>query len=849
MLGRLASVGCIVVLVAASAEAQTSTLFDLASSGAPAAVQEAVNKGADVKAQDRNGATPLMWAAGYNQNAAATTTLLAAGADLKARDKDGETAMMYAAWVNPNPDVTAALVKAGADIKAQDKNGLNPLMQAARYNQNIDVLTTLLHAGADDTARNKEGKTTFDYAQENEKLKGSDSLKNLEAAVVAEHMARSGSPDELQRAFQELKEFDVKGEDPAGSLWLLESATANANAGVTLLILKAGANANARSATGLTALMAAASTNPNPDVLAALLRAGADPNAKDSNGDTPLILSGLNRNPDVATVLLKAGADFKAKDTNGKTALDLVTSRGNTATYQLLVAAEQPTWLGLHSLEMKLVSLDDIYPVFHTFYATHSLGKITLENTSGLPITGIKVDFQIRQFMTDPTDCRAAPELAPGHTLSVDLFGLFLTTILATTEKTAAQARVDLEFVINGQVQYRSIVQNIPILNRNATSWSDNQRAAAFVTTRDPMILDFSKNVNSMVRGKVQGDANLLSAVSLFQALQLYGLTYSQDPIPTLTSAGQVADFIQLPRATLQYKGGKCGDFSVLYAALFESVGVETAFITIPGHIFVAFSTGMTPDDARVSYSSRAAELIVRNNTGWIPVEVTETAGFFQAWLDGAKEWRDGTARQQAAFYPLHDAWQVYEPVALPGGDTVVHLPSADMIIGATQKELAAFVDGEISSKVTKLRVEVAGSKDPRVPTNELGVLYARYGLYDRAQEQFTKLLAGEEYVPALLNMGNIFYLGNKKDQALTYYTRAYAQDPGNPDVLLAAARTNYDLENLTVSRKLSAELSAKDPTLAKQFTYLGPGGGTSTRADNAAAAAEVPPLPLVSNG
>ena len=81
-----------------------------------------------------------------------------------------------------------------------------------------------------------------------------------------------------------------------------------------------------------------------------------------------------------------------------------------------------------------------------------------------------------------------------------------------------------------------------PILSRNATTWIDDRRAAAFVTTKDPAVLLFSKNVSSMVKGKVKGEinSNLLIAMALFEALQLYGLTYSRDPIPTVTSNNQV---------------------------------------------------------------------------------------------------------------------------------------------------------------------------------------------------------------------------------------------------------------------------------------------------------------------
>ena len=275
---------------------------------------------------------------------------------------------------------------------------------------------------------------------------------------------------------------------------------------------------------------------------------------------------------------------------------------------------EQPSQKPEASLQLKELSFDDVYPVFHTFYDTHPLGKVVLSNTTTQPITGIKVSFQIKEFMSDPKDCPAPAALEPGESKSVDLFALFLPSILETTEKTKAQARVEVEYAVGGQVQHLSVVQSIPILDRNATTWADDRRAAAFVTTKDPSVLTFSKNVNSMVRGKIPGqiDQNFLTAMAFDEALQLFGLSYSQDPIPTFTANNQVADYIQFPRQTLQYKGGKCSDFSVLYCALLESVGVETAFITIPGHIFIAFSPALDPGrGGKGFYPRRGPDLLL----------------------------------------------------------------------------------------------------------------------------------------------------------------------------------------------------------------------------------------------
>ena len=78
--GRLAgAVGC--------AGWNTEEFFETA---APEQVRACLAAGADLKARDRLGKTPLHEAAGSTTNPAVLTALLAAGADLKAQDEDGQ---------------------------------------------------------------------------------------------------------------------------------------------------------------------------------------------------------------------------------------------------------------------------------------------------------------------------------------------------------------------------------------------------------------------------------------------------------------------------------------------------------------------------------------------------------------------------------------------------------------------------------------------------------------------------------------------------------------------------------------------------------------------------------------
>jgi uncharacterized protein len=109
------------------------------------------------------------------------TQALRAGADPNAVDFVGRTVLMLAATSNTDPAVVAALAKAGAKVNARGPQGWTPLMMAAYGNPNPAVVLALLAAGADPRLRNNAGRTAFDYAQDNDSLKGTAALATLKA--------------------------------------------------------------------------------------------------------------------------------------------------------------------------------------------------------------------------------------------------------------------------------------------------------------------------------------------------------------------------------------------------------------------------------------------------------------------------------------------------------------------------------------------------------------------------------------------------------------------------------------------------------------------------------------------
>jgi len=487
-------------------------------------------------------------------------------------------------------------------------------------------------------------------------------------------------------------------------------------------------------------------------------------------------------------------------------------------------------------LEMSQANFQDIYPVFYKFYDDHPIGSVVLHNWELTPVQNVKMSVLIKEYMSDPKEVKGPDKIASGQDATVDLFALLKKDVLANTEDTKVSANISLKYTFNGKAMSSDFVQTLKILKRNSLTWDDDRKAAAFVSPNDPTAVKFAKNVASIVNGQgnTSVEPNIRMAAALHNALTLYGLTYTSDPVATLNSDARTVDYIQFPQQTLDYRSGKCSDFSALYASMFEAIGLETAFITIPGHIYMAVALSLNPVDARASFTHKD-DLIIKDNKVWLPIEITlRDGGFVKAWQLGAKEWRENLAKNQAVLYPVREAWKVYEPVGFSAGVSDVKIPAEDKIVKAFAADLDAFVKGEMGQQELALQTAVTRATtqaNKSKALNSLAILHSRFGLYGQAQKEFEQVLAKDEYLPSLINLGNIYFMQDKDEKALEYYNRAAKKAPKNATVLLCIARANHAMENYSSAKKAYADLQAVNPELAQQFAYLDLRGEEATRA------------------
>lgn len=289
-------------------------LFDAIHNGDTAAVRSLLKRGANANARDQAGATPLMHAGAF-ANEACMKLLLAAGADANAASNAGYTPLL---WSLADPAKVRLLLRHKADPKPKAKDGNSALILARQAGFQAAV-PLLLAAGAPD---------------EDGMEPAVKPILKLPPTLLAHLRGIGTEPMHLVRGFTPLflaaylpnAPAAITGEmldrglavDTHGKIATLVlpplSVAANfANLPLVRLLLDRGADPNNKGARGLTPLMAAAAADPSDvAIIRALLEKGAEPNAQDEQGRTALDWALLQGDTVVAQALRQAGARANA---------------------------------------------------------------------------------------------------------------------------------------------------------------------------------------------------------------------------------------------------------------------------------------------------------------------------------------------------------------------------------------------------------------------------------------------------------------------------------------------------------------------------------------------------------
>ncbi len=253
-----------------------------------------IARGVDLNAA-RAGMTPLLAATrdSWHGRPEAVMTLLTNGADPRARDHEGNTPLHHAAR-STDPGVVALLRDAAAELEARNDEGLTPLGVACTAG-NWRLAKFLLERGASAHAADATPALLAAARGDEDDAAGVQLLLRHKAKVDARdahqrtalHEAAFAGHQDILAALLAAG-ADVEPRDVAGRTPLLDAARGGRLAALEAL-LAANADPGARDEAACDALgLAVLADVPSPPLVRRLLELGLDPTRADAGGRTPV---------------------------------------------------------------------------------------------------------------------------------------------------------------------------------------------------------------------------------------------------------------------------------------------------------------------------------------------------------------------------------------------------------------------------------------------------------------------------------------------------------------------------------------------------------------------------------
>lgn len=492
----------------------------------------------------------------------------------------------------------------------------------------------------------------------------------------------------------------------------------------------------------------------------------------------------------------------------------------------------------IRALRLASGKLPPAFAAMQSYYAANPIGKLELRNEERNELRDVEVSFFQSGYMDAPTPVASIPSIAARGSAEVGVSAAFNQEVFKTEGITPLAG----ELIVRYRSRGRSAEQRFPVsydlMDRTSIVWDDDRKVGAFITQSDSALRNFASYVRQSLKDEslFQLNAPLQNAAQLYAALASFGLVYQADPTSPFVKAqaGQIAvDSVNIGRSTLVRGTGDCDDLTVLFASLLETLGTETGFITVPGHIYAAFNTKLSPRDFKEIHPDRSMTIVV-DDTIWVPVEITLIGrqGFLDAWRKGAELWKlyenDASKR---SFHKTAAAQALYRPVSLRESDLGLQYGSKDRLIADYGSELGRLADASISELA-----EAARKAGDARSFNALGIANAKFGRVKDADAAFQRALRIEPgYAPAQVNLGNLAFIQRDFRRAASVFQAAassmISQGKGNTiaaqKVLINLSKAHNALANFPDAKNAFEKAAAINPESVREFAYLAQAGAS----------------------
>lgn len=496
----------------------------------------------------------------------------------------------------------------------------------------------------------------------------------------------------------------------------------------------------------------------------------------------------------------------------------------------------------IKSIRFGEFELPPMFASMQSYYSNNPIGQIELTNIEKFPINDVNINFMQAGFMDAPTKADSIAEIAPGESVDVDIYAAYNQEVFSIEGISPLTAELSIDYSARGNTGRQMMTVSYDLYDKESLTWDDDRKMAAYITPSDSALRNYASFVRQSARDVVNPGLNesLQIGLQMFYGLTEIGCIYQKDPTSPFDAAQEdpfVIDKVSLPRNTLKRGTGDCDDLTALYCSLLESVGIETSFITTPGHIYAAFNTKEEAKNYQQIHPDKSRTLNIDGEL-WVPVEITliGTSGFEEAWEVGAEEFNKyENETEKRGLYRTREAQQIFRPVGLKETDLGLQYGEKASIARAVDQET-----GQLVNKIIAYYDQQAREKDSKSGYNRLGTICTKFGEYNRAEQAFNYALAlDRNYLPSKVNLANIMFLKGQYQNALRLYhnveqdylSRSRTSSAAYSRVVLNLARCYYELQNFDKSADYADQLKELDPALLRQYSYLSE-DGTATAAE-----------------
>jgi hypothetical protein len=224
-------------------------------------------------------------------------------------------------------------------------------------------------------------------------------------------------------------------------------------------------------------------------------------------------------------------------------------------------------------------------------------------------------------------------ELGAGESKTYLFAPTFLRRLYMNREIAAATAAINV-LDAAGRNVYQ---QTVPVRLRSVDDlyWGRDFQYASFiaswVTPHDASVERLLSQAKNFMPGRrmpgyesrneaTQERSTMQQARAIYRALQEQGVSYVKSSM-TLGGHEEVSERVRMPAESLGHSSANCIDGAVMYAAMFENLGMEPSIVLVPGHAYVGVRvapgsdrflyietslTGRTTFDVAVGSASRS---------------------------------------------------------------------------------------------------------------------------------------------------------------------------------------------------------------------------------------------------